>query len=366
MTRTQHLHGVVLPDLVERDLFIVDRKLTLEPQDDFETIVHDGYLIPGLVDAHAHLPFASPAPEEASWAEKAVASARVHLDAGVLTVRDPGGPTPTGLGPRDGLPRTITAGRFLAAPGMMFPEHGQRELPEEQIPDAAEEEFASSGSWVKLIGDFIDPSGRMATSFRPETLADAARRVHALGGRITIHAFLDDTIDAAIDAGFDCIEHGVMLREDQVEAMAARDMALVPTLRTGLEMWPQIVQFVPTAPEEKDRVAKALSRYSDAVRTAWEAGVTILAGTDAGLVSHGLVRLEVEALIAAGIPPIDAIAAASWGARTYLGLPGLEESAPADVVAFDRNPLEDSTVLAEPRLIVLDGRVVRRGVPAVA
>ncbi len=50
--------------------------------------------------------------------------------------------------------------------------------------------------------------------------------------------------------------------------------------------------------------------------------------------------------------------AASWRARAFLGLGGIQEGAPADLVAFDRNSLEDPTVLSRPSLIVLDGMVI--------
>jgi imidazolonepropionase-like amidohydrolase len=353
-----HARGVVLPGGEERDLFVRDGRITLDPVEDARTILRGGYLIPGLVDAHAHLPFAGPAPDEGSWEEKARANARAHLEAGVLVVRDPGGPTPAGLGPAEGLPRTFIAGRFLAAPGRMFPEHGQRELPEEAIPEAAEEEARASGSWVKLIGDFPGPSGRFEPSFRPETLVEVSRRVHAVGGRVTIHAFLPQTIDAVIDAGFDCIEHGLLLQPSQAAAIAENGIALVPTI-TGLENWPQILGMFGAPVDEIERAAGALGRQPETVRQAWEAGVLVLAGTDAGLVAHGLVRNEVAALIGAGVPAEEALGAASWKARSFLGLPGLEEGGLADLVAFDGDPLEDPDVLGNPTLIVLDGHVVR-------
>ena len=63
------------------------------------------------------------------------------------------------------------------------------------------------------------------------------------------------------------------------------------------------------------------------------------------------------------MPIEQALAAASWRAREFLGLPAIQEGAPADLVAFDRNPLEDPTVLSGPRLIVLDGMVIQ-GPPA--
>ncbi|MEX2457909.1 MAG: amidohydrolase family protein [Actinomycetota bacterium] len=353
-----HIRATVLPERRDRDVFVVDGVIAEDAGGaDVTTVLEGAYLLPGLVDAHAHLPFAGPAPD-GSWEDKARANARAHLDAGVLAVRDPGGPTPPGIGPAEGLPRTFTAGRFLAVPGGMFPEHGQIELPEERIPEAAEEQFRASGGWVKLIGDFPVPGGGILSRFRPETLAEVSRRVHALGGRVTIHAFLPDTIGAAVDAGFDAIEHGVMLRADQAAEMARKGTALVPTL-SGLENWPEILGMFGAPAEEVERAAEALRRHPATVRTAWESGVQVYAGTDAGLVDHGLVRREVRALRDAGMPAEDALGAASWRARTFLGLPGMEAGAPADLVAFEHDPLEDPAALEEPVLIVLDGRVVR-------
>jgi imidazolonepropionase-like amidohydrolase len=354
---TLHIRGALLPDGKERDVFVREGRITFETADDARTILDGGFLIPGLVDAHAHLPFAGPAPD-GSWEEKARANARAHLEAGVLAVRDPGGPTPKEIGPAEGLPRTSVAGRFLAVPGGMFPEHGARELPEEQIPEAAEEELAYSGSWVKLIGDFPGASGWFEPKFRPETLADVARRVHAKGGRVAIHAFLSETMDSAIEAGFDSIEHGILLRPEQARSMAEQDIAFVPTL-SGLENWPEILGMISAPKDSIERAAEALRRHPETTRMAWEAGVNVLAGTDAGLVNHGLVRNEVTALAGAGIPVEYALGAASWRARSFLGLPGIEEGAYGDLVAFERNPLEDPSVLANPSLIVLDGTVVR-------
>lgn len=94
------------------------------------------------------------------------------------------------------------------------------------------------------------------------------------------------------------------------------------------------------------------------MHAAWETGVTILAGTDAGLVPHGMARDEVRLLSEAGIPPTAALAAGSWGARKYLGVPGIEEGAPADLVVFARNPLENPAALAEPAVIVRDAQIV--------
>ena len=86
--------------------------------------------------------------------------------------------------------------------------------------------------------------------------------------------------------------------------------------------------------------------------------MTILAGTDAPAIQHGDVRREVELLIEAGLSPTVALGAASWTARSFLGMPGIEEGAPADLVAFRDDPREDPAVLATPALTILDGVVI--------
>ena len=118
-----HVRGVLLPDRVERDLFVVDGRFTFDPVADARSVLDSGWLVPGLVDVHAHLELASPAPPGASPREAALASAQAQLAAGVLALREPGGPAraSTGIGPADGLPRTFTAGRALASPGGYAP-----------------------------------------------------------------------------------------------------------------------------------------------------------------------------------------------------------------------------------------------------
>jgi imidazolonepropionase-like amidohydrolase len=94
------------------------------------------------------------------------------------------------------------------------------------------------------------------------------------------------------------------------------------------------------------------------VRRAAASGVRLLAGTDAGMVPHGVVADEIRLLAAAGLAPFDALAAGSWEARTYLGLPSIEVGAPADLVIYPDDPSEDLSVLDHPSLIMIDGMIV--------
>jgi imidazolonepropionase-like amidohydrolase len=83
--------------------------------------------------------------------------------------------------------------------------------------------------------------------------------------------------------------------------------------------------------------------------------VTILAGTDSR--PCGRVIDEIRALAEAGVPAHQAIGAASWAARGYLGMAGLTEGAAADAVIYDADPRPDLSQLAAPRAVVLRGQI---------
>src|SRR5204862_4291048 len=128
---------------------------------------------------------ASPAPPEASPEEQVRASAQAQLQAGVLAIREPGSPhhAALGIGPHQHLPRTYTAGRFLASPGGYFPGVRPREVSNDDLPAAAEEEARASGAWAKVIGDWVGADGRMRPNFRGERVGGAGRRGAGAGAR---------------------------------------------------------------------------------------------------------------------------------------------------------------------------------------
>jgi imidazolonepropionase-like amidohydrolase len=97
----------------------------------------------------------------------------------------------------------------------------------------------------------------------------------------------------------------------------------------------------------------------DRIRSAWEAGIAVYTGTDAGgSLPHGLVRDEIRALVGAGIPQAEVIAQASWRGREWLGLPGLDEGAPADLVVYETDPRTNLAAIMNPRRMLLRGAVV--------
>ena len=139
-----------------------------------------------------------------------------------------------------------------------------------------------------------------------------------------------------------------------LDQMAAQGTALVPTLNAFAAGAFRVRAWDPGRGRDAFLAAGRPCRPGPAPRD--EAGVTVLAGTD----THpcGTVAEEVERLISAGLPRAAAVGAASWTARAWLGLPGLTDGAPADLVIYDEDPVAHPDILHHPRRIILRGQIL--------
>jgi imidazolonepropionase-like amidohydrolase len=135
--------------------------------------------------------------------------------------------------------------------------------------------------------------------------------------------------------------------------MARQGTALTPTLAVITEPLAEVRQR-PDGPRKRWYLAGA-TVHGQLAAAAAEAGVTLLAGTDSR--PCGRVIGEIRALADAGVPAQLAIGAGSWAARSYLGIAGLGEGAPADAVVYDADPRRDLAQLAAPRAVVLRGSI---------
>jgi imidazolonepropionase-like amidohydrolase len=350
---------VVLPEGEHRDVWIRDGRFTFEPVPGAETISRGGWLLPGLVDAHCHVGIGS----GGRALEDRDATRQQALDeraAGVLALRDCGSPVDTRfLDDEPDLPRIIRAGRHIAAPRRYIPGLAV-EVEPAGLVDAVRVQARRGDGWVKLVGDWIDRGqGDLAPEWPAEVLGAAIDAAHEEGARVTAHTFGTDALPGLIRAGIDCIEHGTGLTEDLVAEMAARGTAVVPTL-VNVENFPGFAAAGEARfPAYASTMRRLYAQSGAVVRAAFEAGVPVFAGTDAGGgIEHGVIADEVRALHAAGLPAEAALAAASWSARQWLGLACIEEGAPADVVVYESDPRIDLDTLARPGLTLLRGRVV--------
>jgi imidazolonepropionase-like amidohydrolase len=355
-----HVRGTVLPDGEVRDLWLVGDRVTFEPVAGAETISDGGFILPGLVDAHCHLGIAYGAKPIESVAE-ARELAVIDRDAGVLALRDAGSPFPyPELDDEAGVPRLARAGRHVAAPRRYLRDIGV-EVAGDDVAAAVTEQAKAGTGWVKLVGDWIDRNvGDLAPSWDAATMAAAVEAAHAAGARAAVHTFSEEGVEIMVKAGVDSVEHGTGLTLDLIDEMARRRTALVPTM-INIRTFGKIADSARGKFDEyADHMVAMRDRFPSVVLAAYEAGVPIYVGTDAGGgIRHGLAAEEMLYLHEAGIPAIDVLAAASWRAREWLGFPGLIEGGLADLVVYDADPRADLRVVRAPRRIVLRGAVVR-------
>lgn len=320
--------------------------------------VLDGWVLPGFVDAHCHIGLgAGGAVDE----QATLAQAQADLDAGTLLIRDAGSPSDTRwVQQRADLPRLIRAGRHIARSRRYLRGLGH-EIDPGDLVETVRKEARDGDGWVKLVGDWIDRGvGDLAASFPAAVVRDAISAAHDEGARVTAHCFAEDTIDDMLDANIDCIEHATGLLPRHLPRLVEQSVPIVPTL-VNIATFPDIAaQAAPKFPHYADHMVRLWERRRERVLEAFEAGVEIYAGTDAGsVIKHGRIADEMKELHDAGLPPEAVLDAAAWRARAWLGEDGISEGASADVVLCSEDPRQDLQTVANLSHIVLRGSVVR-------
>ncbi|MET8994292.1 amidohydrolase family protein [Amycolatopsis sp. NPDC004169] len=356
MSTALHAAGVVLPGGETRELWITGGRISFEPVPDAETLGRDVFLVPGLVDAHCHPGIGVGGPVSL---EEAAAQAITDRNAGTLLIRDCGLSIDVRpLQARADLPSIIRAGQHLALVKRYIPGLGIELEDPAQLPEAVAEQARDGDGWVKLVGDWIDRgAGDLAPLWPDDVLAEAVKVAHENGARVTAHVFGEAALPGLIASGIDCLEHGTGLSAGQLAELARHDVALVPTL-INIENFPGIADKAGKYPTYAAHMRALHAGVGEMVASAIEAGVRVFAGSDAGgMVEHGRLVDEIEALHRAGMTREQALASASWAARDWLGRPGIADGAPADLLVYPADPREDLGVLRHPSHIVLGGVV---------
>lgn len=334
---------------------------------------HGSTIVPGLVDAHAHVAL----PGGASWIARiddpvddllaaAEHNARLLGRAGVRWIRDVGSPRverPGAAAPRalaldvrDGwrdrrdVPYIRAAGTWLMRAGTLATPRTVSVDDADALLAAAAVQLADGADLLKLYLDGPEPG------VAPWSLAEVERVValaHAGGARVTAHSGTLDGARLGVRAGIDAIEHGFELDADVAAEMAGRGTFLVSTLAV-FRSWEsfgrttRLPRFV--EPTARGRLAARRECADESVRIARAAGVRIVTGTDFGGGSTRANQLawEVEALVGAGLEPWEALAAATWRGGELLDEPDagrLREGGPADLVLVHGDPLSDPAAL---------------------
>jgi imidazolonepropionase-like amidohydrolase len=215
---------------------------------------------------------------------------------------------------------------------------------------AALDQLDAGADLVKL---YMDGPDREVAPFTAGEVRRVVEAVHARGATVTAHSGVLPGARVAVEAGVDCIEHGFQLDADVAAGMAAGGVALVSTLAV-LESWrtfgttTRIPRFV--TEEGRHALAERREQAHESVRLAYTAGVMVAAGTDfgGGSLRANQLAWEMEALVAAGLPPAAALAAVTVNGGRLLGEPGagvLHEGGPADFALVHGDPLSDPAAL---------------------
>jgi imidazolonepropionase-like amidohydrolase len=343
------IRGTALPGGDFVDLYADGDRWTADPVPGAE-LVAEGWLLPGLVDAHTH-PGAD-APGKPLDDAVLRADLHEHVAAGVTLIRSPGlaGDPPGWFGEDDDVPRAVHAGPWIAQHGQFFDGWGRRAA-DAELPGLAAAQASRTG-WAKVIADWQPGDDVLPV----DVLRQVVAAVHAAGGRLAVHSQHAEGGAAAVAAGVDSLEHGMGLDPGLLPQMARQGTVLTPTLSVITGPLAEVRQR-PDSPRKQWYLSGATA-HGPLTAAAAEAGVTVLAGTDSR--PCGRVIDEIRALAEAGVPAHQAIGAASWAARSYLGLAGLGEGAPADAVIYDADPRADLSQLATPRAVILRGKIQHR------
>jgi len=190
-------------------------------------------------------------------------------------------------------------------------------------------------------------------AFTKDEMRALVEESHALGRRVMCHALGGPGLRMAIEAGVDSIEHGCYLDEDPelIPMMAERGTFFVPTLTV------YVFHREVSAPHVRARGRELYLHHLASLQKALEAGVKIVAGTDAGGHEHNINAQELQYLVEAGLSPMQALQTATGWAASCLGLErDLGTVTPgklADLVAVDGNPLQNITILQDVQRIKL-------------
>ena len=232
---------------------------------------------------------------------------------------------------------------------------------ESQLPAAVAEQARRGDGWVKLVGDWIDRGvGDLAPLWSDDVLKAAIDAAHAHGARVTAHVFSEDALPGLIKAGHRLhrTRHRAHRRHHRPDARARHRVG--PHADQHIENFPGIAEAAKRYPTYAAHMRDLYARCPGGSRRRAEAGVPIYAGSDAGsMIAHGRIADEVEALKGIGMSPTDALGAACWDARRWLGRPGLEHGASADLVCYAEDPRQGPGVLNHPDLVILRGKTFR-------
>ena len=336
-------------------------------------------VVPGLINAHAHLEMNGEPNTQTFYLIRtqtertldAARNARLALEGGVTTVRDLGGIDANAIALRDAIargehvgPTIVPAGRVLCMTGGHGAFAGRETDGPWDARKAVREQLKAGAGCIKLIatGGVLTKGAVPGTDQLSEEEMRAAiveARTHGL--RVAAHAIGTNGIKNALRAGVNSIEHGHLLDDEAIAMFKERGTYLVPTLAAVVRIYENIGGGA--QPDYVVRKATELyERAGENIRKAWNAGVTIAGGSDAGTPYnyHQDYAYEVELMSTMlGMTPQQALTAATKTAGELLGVDAgvLAEGRPADLLLLAGDAGADARAVRDPQTVIRGGAV---------
>jgi imidazolonepropionase-like amidohydrolase len=343
-------------------------------------------LMPGMIEGHGHL-FLHPY-NETSWDDqvlheplalrtaRAVAQAAATLRAGFTTERDLGteGAGYADVGLRQAIaqgivpgPRLLVATRAIVAkgaygpkgfePGLVVPQGAEEASGVDEVMRVVRSQIAAGADVVKLYGDYRwGPGEPSRPTFSLAEMTAAVEAAHDAGRIVAVHTATPEGMRRAIAAGADTIEHGYGGTPEIFRAMAARHIALCPTLAAS----DAVARYRGWSGGDPLPEAVAQSRASFALARA--AGVPICMGGDVGVFAHGENAREMVLMAGAGMPAAQVLIAATSGNATAFHLRdrgAVRVGLLADLVAVRGDPTKAVDAVRAISWLMKNGKVVK-------
>jgi imidazolonepropionase-like amidohydrolase len=344
-------------------------------------------VLPGLIDVHTHLtmntdfdPYTELTSTDAKEAINGVVNARTTLLAGFTSVRNVGAGGYTDVDLRDAINKGQVPGPHMLVSGPALGITGghcdDNLLPirYHQVGDGVADGIAEVQHKVrqniKYGSDLIkicatggvlskgdDPQ---ASQYTLEEMQAIVADAHRLGRKVAAHAHGAQGILWASEAGVDSIEHGSYINDEAIAEMKKRGTYLVPTLY--LEDW--MLEKGNLPPFYHQKMLDTIAVAKNNIKHAMQAGVKIALGTDAAVYPHGLNAHELDVYVnQMGMTSLAALQSATVNAADLMGLSAktgsLEAGKWADMIAVDKNPLDDVKVLQNVKFVMKAGVVYK-------
>lgn len=384
-----HLVDVETGDVVSGKSLVVENgrvcDLTSEAGQGESLSLGNSYVLPGLIDAHVHLIWeGQPDPNRFTLTEtlpmtayRAGRSAWRSLSLGVTTVRDLGGPAgvPIALSRAidDGIMcgcRVLPAGRPIAQTGGHVHTMSREADGPDEVRKAVREQIKAGCGLIKLMcsgGAYTAGESIHTTQFTPEEIRAAVQEAKRAERRVAAHALPESAILNCLDSGVDTVEHAALLSDESISAFERTGAFMVPTLAPYHLMASRGAERgVPDYAISKS--VQVMEHYVSSLERAAAKGVNIALGTDAGspMLPHPTLPYEawlwnreagLDVLPILKAATVDSARALGWDFELGLLKPGFY----ADFVLYERNPLEDITVLHFPKGVFKAGQKVADG-----